>query len=99
MARKKRREPVIAWYDILSSARPVLLIAIEFLLRTKRLAPYSNALRLLSIAVDRLIPEGDDRLVVAAIRKTQKQLSSLGKAKPAKRRAVLTKLKDQVTDL
>ena len=96
---RKRREPTLAWYDILSSARPALLIAIELLLRIPRLAPYSNALRLLSIAIDRLIPEPNNQLTVAAIRKTQKQLSTLGKARPAKRRAVLTKLKNQVTDL
>ena len=96
---RKNKGPAIAWYDVASTARPLLLLTIEFLLRTKRLAPYGTALRLLSIAIDRLIPEGDDRLVVAAVRKSQKQLRTLRKAKPAKQRTVLTKLKDQVAEL
>lgn len=99
MTERKPNTPPIAWHDILSSARPAILIAIEFLLRTKRLAPYSNALRLLSIAIDKLIPESNDAAIIAAIRATQCELSSLGKAKPAKQRAVLVKLKNQVAEL
>ena len=96
---RKRRKPVIAWYDVLSSARPLILITIELLLKTKRFAPYSSAFRLLGLAVDTILAEGDNSLVASAIRKTSQQLDTLAKAKPPKRRAVLTALKTQISAL
>jgi len=87
------------WYGAVSAAKPILLMTIEFLIHTKRLAPYSKALRLLSIAVNQALADSDDDVVVAAVRKTQKQLTGLNAATPAKGRAVLKKLKTQIAEL
>lgn len=96
---RKTKKADVDWLSIAQSARPLLLVAIDILLHTKKLGPYSTALRLLSLAIDKMIPETDLSAKVTAIRRTQEQLPALGKAKPAKRRAVLSKLKTQVTEL
>lgn len=94
----KKTAPDVGWYDILLSARPLLVLAIEFLIHTKKLGSYGKALRLLSIAIDRVLPE-DGTQLLTAIRTTRNELRSLGKAKPAKQRRVLNKLKTQITEL
>lgn len=96
---RKTKKADVDWVAVAQSARPLLLVAIDILLRSKTFGPYSTVLRLLSLAIDKIIPDADLTAAVAAIRKTQIQLTDLGQAKPAKRRAVLSKLKKQVTDL
>lgn len=99
MMARKRKPTSINWGDALSSARPLLLLTIEFLLRTKKMAPYGNALRLLSVAVDMLIPSQRRDSVVSAIRDTQAQLQDLGGYSPKKSRAILTNLKTLIAQL
>ena len=89
----------VDWPHVLASARPLLLVAIDLLLRTKKLKPYKNALHLISVAVDRLIPVDVKSDSIDEIRKTHAELAALGNASPAKRRALLEKLHVQLSAL
>ena len=94
-----RKEPTPAWYHVVTSARPLLLTAIEFLIHTKKFGPHSNALRLLSVAIDHILPANENEGLIAALRKTRNELPDLGEASAAERLEILTQLKDQLTEL